>query len=112
MNRQICIAILLAASAMPAIAQESPRTLSAVEVRGGVLYVTECSHRALPSQREVGEWTGQHNFSQVYDARERLMSDIGRECRRPGISRVQVIRGDGESREATRFVAVALPGGN
>lgn len=109
MNRHLCIALLLAVTTTPAIAQESSQTLTTVQVRGA-LYVAECNHRVMPSQREVGEWTGLHNFGQVYAARERLVSDISRVCRRPGIARVQIVR-DEDPEEGTRYVAVALPAG-
>ena len=110
MNRHFCIALLLAASATPAIAQESPRTLTTVQVRGA-LYVADCSHRIPPSQRQVGEWTGFHNLGQAYAAREHLITEIDRACRRPGIARVQVVRDDEDSTEGARYVAVALPAG-
>lgn len=33
--------------------------------------MVDCVNPALPSQREVGEMTGQYNFSQVYATRAR-----------------------------------------
>ncbi|GAB3100804.1 hypothetical protein [Lysobacter terrae] len=56
-----------------------------------VLYVTDCAQRALPSQQAVGEWTGQHNFSQVYNTRQRLMAEIGRACQRTGVEQIHVV---------------------
>lgn len=110
MNRQFATVLLLSAIALPAVAQESTPTLSSVEVRGA-LYVSDCSHRALPSQREVGEWTDSHNLGQAYAARERLLADISRVCKRPGVARVQVVRQQAESGDGARYVAVALPAG-
>jgi hypothetical protein len=46
--------------------------------------VIDCANFALPSQREVGELLGQHNFSQVYDSRRALMAEAHRACHRKG----------------------------
>lgn len=89
MNTKIIIASTCLLVSAAASAQE-PATLPAVQAQG-VLQVFDCGARALPSQRQVGEWTGQHNFSQVYDTRQRLMADIGRACRRDGIERVLLV---------------------
>src|SRR4051794_9728413 len=91
MNSRSYIAGLISAIiASPVAAQEPPRSLPTVEVEA-VVYVADCGHRALPSQRQVGEWTGQHNFSQVYATRQQLMAGIGRACRKDGIEQVQVL---------------------
>lgn len=89
MNTKIIIAItcLLVCAAVSA---QEPATLPAVQAQG-VLHVFGCGARALPSQRQVGEWTGQHNFSQVYDTRQRLMADIGRACQRDGVDQVRLV---------------------
>lgn len=77
-----------------------------------VQYVFDCAApRALPSQREVGEWTGLHNFAQVYEAREKLMAEVTQACHQPGIAKVQLVQerplADGD---ATRqFTYVAMP---
>ena len=97
-------AMALLCTAGAASAGEPIRTLQALKAQG-VLYVAECDHRVLPSQRQVGEWTGLHNFSQVYDARARLMGEIGRACRTDGIEQVQVVSRDADARD-TRLVAV------
>lgn len=111
MNRHLCVALLLAAtSAAPVIAQESTHTLATVQVHGA-LYVTQCNHRVPPTQRQFGEWTGIDNFGEAYAARERLISDIDRVCRRPGITKVQVIR-DEDPGEGTRYVAAAVSAGH
>ncbi len=109
MNRPLCTALLLAIATVPAMAQESSDTLTTVRVRGA-LYVTECSHRVPPTQRQVGEWTGIDNVAAAYAARERLVSDIARVCRRPGIARVQVLK-DEDPEKGSRYVAVAVPAG-
>ena len=83
-------AVVLAALAAPVAARDATPSLPAVEA-DRVHYVVDCQHRSLPSQREVGEWTGQHNFSQVYDTRERLMGEIGRACQRHGIDQVRLV---------------------
>lgn len=57
-----------------------------------VRYVFDCRVRTLPSQREVGEWAGQHNFAQVYDTREKLMAAVARACSREGIERVNLVQ--------------------
>lgn len=56
-----------------------------------VQYVFDCRVRALPSQREVGEWTGQYNFAQVYATRQRLMAEVGRACNKVGVERVNLV---------------------
>lgn len=57
-----------------------------------VQYVFDCRvPRALPSQRVVGEWAGQHNFAQVYDTRQKLMALVGRACRQSGIEQVRLV---------------------
>ncbi len=89
MNRRIRFAAaLFVACAAPAFAQESPTTLSSVQV---TRFTADCSAPRLPTQRQVGEWTGLHNLGQVYAARERLMAGIGRACQRRGVGRVQVV---------------------
>jgi hypothetical protein len=53
--------------------------------------VVDCAKPALPSQREVGEMTGQYNFSQVYATRARLMAEAHRACQRKGIAQVRLV---------------------
>lgn len=89
MNRRIRFAAaLFAACTAPAFAQEGVTTLPPI---GVTRFVADCTVPRLPTQRQVGEWTGLHNFGQVYAARERLMAGIGRACQRPGVGRVQVV---------------------
>lgn len=58
-----------------------------------VQYAFDCqAKRALPSQREIGEWAGQHNFAQVYGTRQKLMAAVGRACLEAGIRRVRLVR--------------------
>lgn len=93
MNTRIAIAVLavLAVFAAPAFAQEAVQaTLPNVEVAATRL-VMDCGNRRLPSQREVGEWSGQHNFSQVYDTRARLMGEVARACHKPGVDQVGLV---------------------
>ena len=66
--------------------------------------MVDCVKPALPSQREVGEMTGQYNFSQVYATRARLMSEARRACQREGITRVRLVM-EPRARETTRTVA-------
>lgn len=69
-------------------------------------HVVDCAQRSLPSQREVGGWTGQSNFSQVYATRARLMGEVGRACQKPGVRTVElVVAPDGRS--PRRIVAQA-----
>lgn len=104
MNRRIRFAAaLLAVCAAPAFAQQGATTLPSVRV---TRFVADCSSPRLPSQREVGEWTGLHNFGQVYAAREHLMAEIGRACRRRGVGRVQVVMHP-LPQDEPRIVAVA-----
>ncbi len=91
MNIRTCIiAAVFAATVAPAAAQEPAQSLEAVKVEA-VRYVVDCDNRSLPSQREVGEWTGQHNFSQVYAARQRLMAEIGRSCKKADVDQVRIV---------------------
>lgn len=66
--------------------------------------VVDCAKPALPSQREVGEMTGQYNFSQIYATRARLMSEARRACQREGITRVRLVMAP-PAREPVRTVA-------
>lgn len=66
--------------------------------------VIDCAKPALPSQREVGELTGQDNFSQVYATRARLMAEAHRTCQREGITRVRLVMAP-PAREPARTVA-------
>ena len=84
----ILIAIQAACSAPAAFAEDMP-SLPQVQV---VQYVFNCAApRSLPSQREVGEWTGQHNFSQIYQTRQKLMAEVARACHREGIEQVHLV---------------------
>ena len=103
--RNFSAALVLAAIAAPAAAQKPTPSLPPVTAQA-VLYVADCQQRALPSQREVGEWTGQHNFSQVYATRQRLMSEIGRACQQSGVEQVRVVLQTSAS-PAMELVAVA-----
>ena len=51
----------------------------------------DCSAPVLPSQRAVGELTGQNNLTQVYATRTRLMAEVKRACQRSGTMRVVVM---------------------
>lgn len=51
-----------------------------------------CARPHLPSQQAVGALLGLNNFGQVYSARERLMQDIHRACRK-GTRRI-ILSGD------------------
>lgn len=104
--RNVLAALLLAAIASPVAAGKATPSLPPVQARA-VLFVAGCAERDLPSQREVGEWTGQHNFSQVYATRERLMGEIGRACQRSGVEAVRVV--SRTNAHATELVAMAVP---
>ncbi|MDN5780679.1 MAG: hypothetical protein L0H23_01430 [Luteimonas sp.] len=100
-------AVLLAACAAPALAQDDLPSLPAVQV---VRFVAGCAHPVLPTQRDVADWTGLHNFGQAYAARGRLMAEIGRACQRPGISHVRVVMTADAAPDPSRRVArVLLP---
>lgn len=102
--------ILLFATAAPVLAQEAPQSLPAVRV-DAVHHVFDCQDRGLPPQRAVGEWTGQHNFSQVYATRQRLMGEVARACNRPGIGEVNLVleRRQGPGPGGRRWVAQLEP---
>ena len=108
MNLRPCIlslSLLCAVHATPAAAQKPVQSLPTVEA---VQYVFDCEQRSLPSQRLVGAWTGQHNVSQVYATRQRLMGEIARACNRPGIEEVQVIAQADAMPRDLRLVAVTI----
>lgn len=44
--------------------------------------VIDCAQLKLPTQREVGQLLGQHNFAQVYASRAALMAEARRICLR------------------------------
>lgn len=107
MNVRPCIAtlsILCAVHAAPAAAQDPVQSLPTVQA---VQYVFDCDQRSLPSQHQVGEWTGQHNVSQVYATRQRLMGEVARACNRSGIEQVQIIGQAGATSSELQLVAVA-----
>jgi hypothetical protein len=111
MNPYIATAALVfVVATAPAVAQESASSLPTVRVEEEVLHVFDCDYGSLPTQREVGEWTGQHNFSQVYATRARLMGEVRRACQRDGIDRVRLVREEeaAPAKDAQR-VAVILP---
>ena len=89
-SRSYIAALAITILAGPVVAQEPPRSLPTVEVEA-IVYVADCADRSLPSQGQVGEWTGQDNFSQVYATRQQLMAGIGRACRKEGIGQVHVV---------------------
>ena len=97
MKIRLCVTVLgLAACVAPAAARETTPSLPAVKAEA-VHYVVDCQHRRPPAQREVGEWTGQRNFGQVYDSRRRLMAEVARACRRDGIRQVQLVSRDADA---------------
>lgn len=103
---RLAVPALLAACSAPAFAQDGGLpSLPAVEATG---FVATCAHPALPSQQQVGDWTGLHNPGQVYAARARLMADIGRACRRPGATGIQVLAAIDARRDPDRRVAIEV----
>lgn len=94
-----------------AMAGEPPVT-EVAPIRAAALLSFQCEARALPPQRAVGEALGQYNFSQVYDSRARLMSEVGRACQRQGVERVDVVlRPMAAPRHDGRYIAMqATPG--
>lgn len=84
-----CVTAALLAATGGGLAAEPPVT-DIAPIRA-VLLAFDCQARALPAQREVGEALDLYNFSQVYDARARLMSEVGRACQRHGTDRVDVV---------------------
>ena len=107
MNTRTSIAtlVLAVAAAAPVAAQQPTQSLPPVRAQA-VLHVVDCEKRSLPSQREVGEWTGQHNFSQIYDTRKRLMAAVGRNCQKPGTEQVQVVSRTDTAARGLHLVAV------
>jgi hypothetical protein len=69
-----------------------PPVTEVAPIRAAALLSFHCEARVLPTQRAVGEALGQYNFSQVYDSRARLMSEVGRACQRRGVERVDVVQ--------------------
>jgi hypothetical protein len=75
--------VLLFATSMAVAAGNPPPPAAEVLV--------DCSSRALPSQKAIGEMLGQHNFGQVYATRSRLMVEASRACQREGTSQVRLV---------------------
>lgn len=86
----IATLVLLGATFTVSAQGADTATLPGVKAQA-IRYVFDCQRRSLPSQRLVGEWTGQHNFSQVYATRERLMGDVARTCSTPGVEHVNLV---------------------
>lgn len=109
MVRQSLLATALAVSAA-AFAAEPPPT-DVAPIRAAALMSFHCEAPTLPTQREVGEALGQHNFSQVYASRARLMNEVGRACQGPGVERVDVVlqQTQGPPRHS-RYVALQAAG--
>ncbi|RZA22375.1 MAG: hypothetical protein EOP93_00100 [Lysobacteraceae bacterium] len=108
MNIRIRIAVLVfVVGIAPVVAQEPTRSLPVVKAEV-VHYVVDCENRTLPSQRDVGEWTGQYNFSQVYDTRQRLMAEIGHACQQA--AQVQVVSRQSATSRSLGLVAIAPRG--
>lgn len=79
-HRYIVEAALLIAVAVVS----SPPAAAGQPAAPAASVVIDCANPALPSQREVGELLGQHNFSQVYDSRRALMAEAHHACHRKG----------------------------
>lgn len=72
-----------------------------------VQQVVDCrTPRRLPSQHDVGEWSGQHNVAQVYATRQKLMAEIGRACRNAATGNVRLVR-EGQPADTDRPIARA-----
>lgn len=101
------IAFALLAAVGTAQAQTLP-TLPTVEA---VQHVFDCrAPRRLPSQAEVGEWTGEHNFARVYEVRATLMAEVAHACKKPGVAQVQLLKvRDPAAAASPRWVAIAEP---
>lgn len=83
---------LMATAAGPVPAAVAGEVQSSPQAQA-VQYVFDCqAKRALPSQREIGEWAGQHSFAQVYDTRQKLMAVVGRACLKAGVRQVRLVR--------------------
>jgi hypothetical protein len=106
MNRRTSLfaVALLAICAAPALAQDVP-SLPAVQA---VPFIADCTHPALPGQRDFADWTGLHNFGHAYAARGQLMAEIGRACQRPGVARVRVVTTTDAGPDPDRRVAAGL----
>lgn len=51
----------------------------------------DCKQMRLPSQRAVADLLGIDNFSQLYDARARLMVKAGRTCKQLNADRIELV---------------------
>ncbi|MEO8367492.1 MAG: hypothetical protein ABI538_14965 [Pseudoxanthomonas sp.] len=109
-NRMRIVVFVLAAAATAPVFAQDPATLPVVQAHA-ILQAFDCDARTLPSQRLVGAWTGQNNFAQVYATRERLMSEVGRACQRPGVEQVNLVveRQPARDNVPARMVAVIKP---
>lgn len=91
------LAILIVATAWPlgGLASE-PATVT-----------IDCQQMRLPSQRAVAALLGIDNFSQLYDARARLMVMAGRTCKQLNADRIELVLELGSVTRDRRLVARA-----
>ena len=110
MNIRTCFASLFLLAVLPVHAQQTVTSMPSVQAEATRI-VFDCAARTLPSQRLVGELTGQHNFSQVYDTRQRLMVEVGHACQADGIQQVQLVLSErpADGQQPSRLVAVIEP---
>lgn len=79
---------LLAAGSTRADASETPIVPPAPD---GTVHVLHCDALARPSQTQVAAWTGQQGAGQVFAARQRLMANVSRLCKKPGVQLVRLV---------------------
>jgi len=111
MNAKPIIALLTiqAIACAPAAFASDVQSLPQVQA---VQYVFDCAGpRTLPSQRQVGEWTGQHNVTQIYQTRQKLMAEVARSCNRAGIEQVHLVleQQAGDQRIEREIAQVGIP---
>lgn len=109
MSAKTIVAGLFLLPIVATTAQDAPTAMPPIQVEA-VQHVADCRHRVLPTQREVGEWTGQHNLSQIYATRQRLMAEIGRACQRNDVLQVQLVSRRQAAAREPQLVAIAIRG--
>jgi hypothetical protein len=103
MNTLAAASLVLAA----ALATTLPMpVVAAVPVSSGhAVLVVSCRPGARPSQRDIAALLGTNNGHEVYQGRDRLMTQVRSACRKAGIERVAITGREMSARVAVETAA-------
>jgi hypothetical protein len=76
---------------------------------GHAVLVVSCSPGARPSQRDVAALLGTNNGHEIYEGRDRLMTQVRSACRKAGIERVAITGRGMSARVAVATAAASRP---